>query len=239
VKILEAQALSKHFGGLAATSAVDIEVRKGEILGLIGPNGAGKTTLFNLLSGALKPDFGTIRFKGIDVTGLKPHQISRMGIARTFQSVKIFSRMSVFNNVLLAYLFGRGDSTTSNVARKGTAEILEFVHLSHMQNSRAADLILANQKRLEVARALATNPDLLLLDEVMAGLTPTEIVQAMELVKRIRDKGVTVVMIEHVMKAIMSICDRIVVLHHGEKVAEGSPEEIAGNRTVIEVYLGE
>ena len=218
---------------------MDIEVRQGEILGLIGPNGAGKTALFNLLSGALKPDFGTIRFKDTDVTGLKPHQISRMGIARTFQSVKIFSRMSVFNNVLLGYMFGRGHSSASGVARKGTAEILEFVELAHVQNSRAVDLILANQKRLEVARALATNPDLLLLDELMAGLTPTEIVQAMELVKRIRDKGVTVVMIEHVMKAIMSICDRIVVLHHGEKIAEGTPGEIAENRTVIEVYLGE
>ncbi len=237
--ILEAEGLNKHFGGLAATTAVDLEVRQGEILGLIGPNGAGKTTLFNLLSGALKPDSGTIRFKGTDLAGLKPHQISRMGIARTFQSVKIFSRMSVFNNVLLGHLFGRGHSTTAGIARKETAEILEFVELSQLQDLRATDLILANQKRLEVARALATNPDLLLLDELMAGLTPTEIAQAMELVKKIRDKGVTIVMIEHVMKAIMSICDRIVVLHHGEKIAEGAPEEIARNKTVIEVYLGE
>jgi branched-chain amino acid transport system ATP-binding protein len=239
VKILEADGLNKHFGGLAAISAVDIDVRQGEILGLIGPNGAGKTTLFNLLSGALKPDSGTIRFKGTDLAGLKPHQISRMGIARTFQSVKVFSRMSVFNNVLLGHLFGRGHSTTSGIARKETAEILQFVELSQLQDLRARDLILANQKRLEVARALATNPDLLLLDELMAGLTPTEIAQAMELVKKIRDKGVTIVMIEHVMKAIMSICDRIVVLHHGEKIAEGTPEEIARNKTVIEVYLGE
>lgn len=237
--ILEAEGLNKHFGGLAATTAVNIDVRQGEILGLIGPNGAGKTTLFNLLSGALKPDSGTIRFKGIDLTGLKPHQISRMGIARTFQSVKIFSRMSVFNNAFLGHLFGRGHSATASVARKETAEILEFVELSQLQDLRATDLILANQKRLEVARALATNPDLLLLDELMAGLTPTEIAQAMELVKKIRDRGVTIVMIEHVMKAIMSICDRIVVLHHGEKIAEGTPEEIARDKTVIEVYLGE
>jgi branched-chain amino acid transport system ATP-binding protein len=237
--MLEAKGLNKHFGGLAATSHVDLDVRQGEILGLIGPNGAGKTTLFNLLSGALKPDSGTMRFKGIDVAGLKPHQIARMGIARTFQSVKIFSRMSVFNNVLLGHLFGRGHSTASDTARKETAEILEFVELSHLQDLRATDLILANQKRLEVARALATNPDLLLLDELMAGLTPTEIAQAMELVKKIRDRGVTIVMIEHVMKAIMSICDRIVVLHHGEKIAEGTPGEITKNKTVIEVYLGE
>jgi branched-chain amino acid transport system ATP-binding protein len=239
VNILEAEGLNKHFGGLAAASNVDLDVRQGEILGLIGPNGAGKTTLFNLLSGALKPDSGTIRFKGANVTGLKPHQISRMGIARTFQSVKIFSKMSVFNNVLLGYLFGRGHSTVSSIARRETAEILAFVDLSELQNLRAMDLILANQKRLEVARALATNPDLLLLDEVMAGLTPTEIASAMELVRKIRDRGPTVVMIEHVMKAIMSICDRIVVLHHGEKIAEDTPEAIAKNKTVIEVYLGE
>ena len=239
MNILEAEGLNKHFGGLAAASNVDLDVRQGEILGLIGPNGAGKTTLFNLLSGALKPDSGTIRFKGANVTGLKPHQISRMGIARTFQSVKIFSKMSVFNNVLLGYLFGRGHSTVSSIARRETAEILEFVDLSELQNLRAMDLILANQKRLEVARALATNPDLLLLDEVMAGLTPTEIASAMELVRKIRDRGTTVVMIEHVMKAIMSICDRIVVLHHGEKIAEDTPEAIAKNKTVIEVYLGE
>ena len=239
MNILEAEGLNKHFGGLAAASNVDLDIRQGEILGLIGPNGAGKTTLFNLLSGALKPDSGTIRFKGANVTGLKPHQISRMGIARTFQSVKIFSKMSVFNNVLLGYLFGRGHSTVSSIARRETAEILAFVDLSELQNLRAMDLILANQKRLEVARALATNPDLLLLDEVMAGLTPTEIASAMELVRKIRDRGPTVVMIEHVMKAIMSICDRIVVLHHGEKIAEDTPEAIAKNKTVIEVYLGE
>lgn len=239
MNILEAKGLNKHFGGLAATSGVDLDVRQGEILGLIGPNGAGKTTLFNLLSGALKPDSGAIRFKGTDLTGYKPHQISRMGIARTFQSVKIFSRMSVFNNVLLGQLFGTGHSTASGLARQQTSEILDFVELSHLRDSRAMDLILANQKRLEVARALATNPDLLLLDEVMAGLTPTETAEAMELVKKIRDKKVTVVMIEHVMKAIMSICDRIVVLHHGVKIAEGTPGEIVRDKTVIEVYLGE
>jgi ABC-type branched-subunit amino acid transport system ATPase component len=239
MKILEAQGLNKHFGGLAAISNVDVDVREGEILGLIGPNGAGKTTLFNLLSGALVPDSGAITFKGTNITGLKPHEICRMGIARTFQSVKVFSKMSVFNNVFLGYAFGRAHAAVSGSAAREANDILEFVALSGFRELRAMDLILANQKRLEVARALATKPDLLLLDEVMAGLTPTEVAEAMELVKSIRDRGVTVLMIEHVMKAIMSICDRIVVLDHGVKIAEGAPVDIVKNKTVIEVYLGE
>ncbi len=240
MNILEVEGLNKHFGGLAAASAVDFHVEAGEIVGLIGPNGAGKTTVFNLVSGALLPDSGVVRFKGTGITGLKPHKIVRMGIARTFQSVKIFSKMSVSENVLLGHLFGRAKgSVLSDPARGETGEILDFVGLAGLKEARAMDLILANQKRLEVARALATHPDLLLLDEVMAGLTPTEVAKAMELVKSIREKGVTIVMIEHVMKAIMSICDRIIVLHHGEKIAEGTPQEIVQNRTVIEVYLGE
>ena len=239
MKILEAERLTKHFGGLAAASGVDLDVKEGEILGLIGPNGAGKTTLFNLLSGALRADSGVIRFKGHDITGLKPHQIARRGIARTFQSVKIFSRMSVVDHVRLGYLFGRIETGGGDEADREVGEILEFVGLASVRNARGGDLILANQKRLEVARALATKPDLVLLDEVMAGLTPTEMAEAMELVKKIGERGVTIVMIEHVMKAIMNICDRIIVLNHGMKIAEGTPEEIAGNKTVIEVYLGE
>jgi branched-chain amino acid transport system ATP-binding protein len=240
MNILEVEGINKHFGGLAAASAVDFHVGAGEIVGLIGPNGAGKTTVFNLVSGALLPDSGVVRFKGIGITGLKPHKIVRIGIARTFQSVKIFSKMSVSENVLLGHLFGRAKgSVISDPAKGETEEILDFVGLAGLKEARAMDLILANQKRLEVARALATHPDLLLLDEVMAGLTPTEVAKAMELVKRIRDRGVTIVMIEHVMKAIMSICDRIIVLHHGMKIAEGTPEEIVSNKTVIEIYLGE
>jgi branched-chain amino acid transport system ATP-binding protein len=239
MKILEAERLSKHFGGLAAASGVDLDVEEGEILGLIGSNGAGKTTLFNLLSGALKADSGVIRFKGHDITGLKPHQIARRGIARTFQSVKIFSRMSVMDHVWLGYLFGRAGPAGGEEADREVGEILEFVGLASMRDGRGGDLILANQKRLEVARALATKPTLLLLDELMAGLTPTEVAEAMALVKKIGQRGVTIVMIEHVMKAIMSICDRIIVLNQGMKIAEGTPEEIAGNKTVIEVYLGE
>jgi branched-chain amino acid transport system ATP-binding protein len=240
MKILEVKGLNKYFGGLGAAVGVNFNVEQGEIVGLIGPNGAGKTTIFNLISGALVPDSGVIKFKERGIAGLKPHLISRLGIARTFQSVKVFSKLSVFDNVRLGYLFGRPkQARVADGSRDATDEILGFVGLSAMEKFRAMDLILANQKRLEVARALATQPDLLLLDELMAGLTPTEVAEAMELVKRIRAGGVTVLMIEHVMKAIMSICDRIVVLHHGEKIAEGTPQEIVQNRTVIEVYLGE
>ena len=239
MKILEAERLSKHFGGLTAISGLNLEVEQGAILGLIGPNGAGKTTLFNLFSGALRADTGVVRFKGHDITRLKPHRIARKGLARTFQSVKIFSRMPVMDHVRLGYLFGRLDAGEKGEADREINEILEFVGLASVRDSRGGDLILANQKRLEVARALAGKPDLLLLDELMAGLTPTEIADAMELVKKIGRRGVTIVMIEHVMKAIMSICGRIIVLDHGLKIAEGTPEEIAQDKTVIEVYLGE
>jgi branched-chain amino acid transport system ATP-binding protein len=239
MKLLEVAGLNKHFGGLAACTNVDFHVEQGEILGLIGPNGAGKTTTFNLISGALTPDSGTIAFKGRNIAGLKAHEITRMGIGRTFQSVKVFSKMSVIENVFLGQHFGKGKPLKKKEAKEEAEGILEFVELSEMRDSRAMDLILANQKRLEVARALATEPELLLLDEVMAGLNPTEVAQAMELVEKIRRKGVTILMIEHVMKAIMSICGRIIVLHHGEKIAEGAPENISKNKTVIEVYLGE
>ena len=236
--ILEGEGVTKYFGGLAAVSHVDFHVDQGEIAGMIGPNGAGKTTLFNLISGALVPKSGIIRFKGEKITGLKPHQICRMGIARTFQEVKVFPNMPVLQNVLLGSLFGTPTGMAAASAAKEATESLEFVGLSAMKALPAKDLTLANQKRVEVARALATKPELLLLDEVMAGLNPTETAEVMELVTRIRDKGITVFMIEHVMKAIMGVCDRIMVLHHGEKIAEGTPKEIATSKTVIEVYLG-
>jgi len=237
--ILEGEGVTKHFGGLAALSSVDFHVGQGEVVGLIGPNGAGKTTLFNLISGALAPKDGTIRFKGQNITGFKPYRICRMGVGRTFQSVRVFPNMPVLENVLLGLLFGRSNSMSSADAAKEATRLLEFVGLSAVKATPAKDLILANQKRLEVARALATKPELLLLDELMAGLNPTEVAEAMELVTRIREQGVTIFMIEHVMKAIMSACDRIMVLHHGEKIAEGTPQEIATSRTVVEVYLGE
>jgi len=239
VYILEGNAVTKHFGGLAAVSDVDFGVDRGEVVGLIGPNGAGKTTLFNLISGALIPESGTIRFLEHNITGLKPHLICRSGLARTFQSVRVFPHMSAHANVQVAALFGGTDGISAAAANRETVELLEFVGLSDVGAVPAKDLKLPNQKRLEVARAMATKPELLLLDELMAGLNPTEVAESMELVTRIRDRGITIFMIEHVMKAIMNVCNRIIVLNHGEKIAEGTPQEIATSKMVVEVYLGE
>jgi branched-chain amino acid transport system ATP-binding protein len=237
--LLEGEGVTRFFGGLAAVSDVDFSVDQGEVVGLIGPNGAGKTTLFNLISGALTLKAGAIRLKGDKINGLKPNKICKLGVARTFQSVKVFPALAVLENVRLGALFGTPTNPSSAEADRQAVEILDFVDLTAVRAMPAGDLTLASQKRLEVARALATKPELLLLDELMAGLNPTEIAQAMEMVARIREGGVTVFMIEHVMKAIMSVCDRIIVLHHGEKIAEGTPHEISTSRTVVEVYLGE
>jgi branched-chain amino acid transport system ATP-binding protein len=239
VRILEGHGVTKFFGGLAAISNVDFYVDQGEIVGLIGPNGAGKTTLFNLISAAVVLNSGVIKFKGKKISGFKPHQVCRTGVARTFQSVKIFGNIPVLGNVLLGSLFGTSTRMSSAEATREAMESLEFVGLSALKAIPAKDLTLANQKRVEVARALATKPEVVLLDELIAGLNPTETAQAMELVTRIRDRGITIFMIEHVMKAIMSVCDRIIVLHHGEKIAEGVPQEIATSKTVVQVYLGD
>jgi branched-chain amino acid transport system ATP-binding protein len=239
MRILEGETVTKHFGGLAALHHVDFDINEGEVVGLIGPNGAGKTTLFNLISGSLPTTAGEIRYKGERITGLKPCQICRKGVARTFQSAKLFAGLTVFENALAAALFGTKRAISAPDAEKETKELLEFVELSGVETMLAKDLPIASRKRLEVARSLATKPDLLMLDEVMAGLNPTEVAQAMELMAKIRARGITIFMIEHVMKAIMSVCDRIIVLHHGSKIAEGTPEEIATSRKVVEVYLGE
>jgi branched-chain amino acid transport system ATP-binding protein len=239
MRILEGEKITKHFGGLAAVHRVDFDINQGEVVGLIGPNGAGKTTLFNLISGSLPTTAGEIRYKGKKITGLKPHQICKKGVARTFQSAKLFAGMTVLENALSASLFGTKRAISVPDAEREAKELLEFVELSTVGAMLAKDLPIASRKRLEVARALATKPDLLMFDEVMAGLNSAEVAQAMELVTRIRNKGTTIFMIEHVMKAIMNVCDRIIVLHHGSKIADGTPEEIATSRTVVEVYLGE
>jgi branched-chain amino acid transport system ATP-binding protein len=237
--ILEGQDVTKYFGGLAAVSHVDFHIEQGEIVGLIGPNGAGKTTLFNLISGAIPLKSGEITFKGQKLNGLKPYQICRKGISRTFQETKIFADMPVFQNVLMGAFFGTPTRISGADAAKETTQAVEFVELSAMSETPVQDLTLVNQKRVEVARALSTKPELLLLDELMAGLNATETSEAMELVTKIRNSGITIFMVEHVMKAIMGICERIMVLHHGEKIADGTPQEIAANKTVIEIYLGE
>jgi branched-chain amino acid transport system ATP-binding protein len=239
MQILEGKGVTKYFGGLAAVSNVDFKVKKGEAFGLIGPNGAGKTTLFNLISAALVPKSGKILFKGKNITGRSPYKICRMGIARTFQTVKIFPDLPVLNNVILGSYFGMSPGMSSKDAAREAMEILGFVGLSDVSGVLVKDLTLGKQKRIEVARALATKPEILLLDEMMAGLNASEVAEAMQLVARIRKKGITVVMIEHVMKAIMNVCERIIVLHHGAKIAEGTPKEIANSKEVIKVYLGE
>ena len=239
MRILEGKRVTKYFGGLAAVLNVDFYVEQGEIVGLIGPNGAGKTTLFNLISAALPLSSGEISFKGQKLNGLKPHQICKMGVSRTFQETKVFANMPVLQNVLVGAFFGSPNRVLGADATREATQALEFVGLSAMSTTPVKDLTLASQKRTEVARALATKPEVLLLDELMAGLTPTEVSEAMELVRKIRDKGITVFMVEHVMKAIMGICERIMALHHGEKIAEGTCDEISCNKTVIDVYLGE
>lgn len=237
--MLHGEGVTRSFGGLMAISDADFNINQGEIVGLIGPNGAGKTTLFNLISGALSSDKGKITFKGEDITDLKPHQINRKGMARTFQTTKLFADMTAFENVRLALLYGNPDRTIRRrEAKREVTKLMASVGLLSDRNKPIRDLSLATQRRVEIARALASNPDLLLLDEVMAGLTPNELSQAMQLVMQLRERGITIFMIEHVMRAIMEVCDRIIVFHYGSKIAEGSPGEVANDRTVNQIYLG-
>ena len=237
-KIIIGESVTKRFGGMTAVSDVDFDIRKGEILGLIGPNGAGKTTLFNCISAFYKTDEGTITFNGMQINKLSPDKICRLGLARTFQAAKNFPDMSVRENIRMGALFGQTRVSYADADRI-TDEVLAFTSLDRCTNVRVPDMPLVMQKRLEVARALATKPSVIMLDEIMAGLNPVEVDESMALVSKIRDSGVTVLLIEHVMKAIMTICDRIIVLHHGELIAEGTPDQVANNPQVIMVYLGE
>ena len=236
-RIIIGEGVTKRFGGMTAVNKVNFELRKGEILGLIGPNGAGKTTLFNCISGFLSAEEGIITFNGARINKLSSDKICRLGLGRTFQAAKNFPDMSVRDNVRMGALFGQSGMTQTE-ADKLTDETMAFVGLDRYTHMAVPDMPLAMQKQIEVARALATVPSVIMLDELMAGLNPAEVDEAMALVRRVRDNGVTVLMIEHVMKAIMSICDRIMVLHHGDLIAEGTPDEIANNPQVIEIYLG-
>jgi len=236
-RIIIGEGVTKRFGGMTAVNKVNFELRKGEILGLIGPNGAGKTTLFNCISGFLSAEEGIITFNGARINKLSSDKICRLGLGRTFQAAKNFPDMSVRDNVRMGALFGQSGMTQTE-ADKLTDETMAFVGLDRYTHMAVPDMPLAMQKQIEVARALATVPSVIMLDELMAGLNPAEVDEAMALVRRVRDNGVTVLMIEHVMKAIMSICDRIMVLHHGDLIAEGTPDKIANDPQVIEIYLG-
>ena len=232
--------VTKRFGGLTAVSEVDFELHRGEILGLIGPNGAGKTTLLDCLTGVEPPNEGAITFAGQSLIGLKPHQVVKRGIARTFQIVQPFPTLTVRDNVAMGALFGSARAHKDVRRAQAVAdEKLAFVGLDNKADQPAAQLTLGERKRLELAKSLATEPELLLLDEVNAGLNPAEIETAIDLMRKIRDEGVTLLVIEHVMKVIMDLSDRVIVLHHGEKIAQGSPDDVTNDDGVIRAYLGE
>jgi branched-chain amino acid transport system ATP-binding protein len=236
--LLQVDKLSKRFGGLQAVSDLSFTVNQGEILGLIGPNGAGKSTVFNLINGVYRPDAGRIIFAGHDLTGAKPYEVARWGLARAHQIVQPLPSLTVLENCTVGACFGRHDLPLAK-AREVAREAASMVGLGDRLNSFAGALTTAGKKRLELARALAAQPLLLLLDEVLAGLNPTEIEGMIETVRTIRSHGVSILMIEHLMRAIMSLSDRIVVLNLGRKLAEGTPREVANNPEVIEAYLGD
>jgi len=234
--MLEGKGIVKKFGGLVALNAVDFTVKKGTITGLIGPNGSGKTTLFNVITGFYRPDQGYLTFKEKSIARMKPHQIAKMGIGRTFQIAKPFLSMTTEENVMVASLYGReAHSEAFDDARK----CIDLCDLSHRRDTLASDLTLVEIKRLQMARALALRPDLLLLDEPLAGLNPVEVNLALIKIEKIRTElGTTILLIEHVISAVMKTCDEIIVLHHGSKIAQGQPRKVAESPTVIEAYLG-
>jgi len=235
VPILEVNEVSKKFGSLVANNKVSFNVEEGNIVGLIGPNGAGKTTLFNCVTGIYKPSSGQIIFDGTDITFLPAYKVARLGAVRTFQIVHSLKEMSVFDNVLIgAYLREKNTEKASEIAEK----CIDLCYLNKLKNARAGDLAIGLKKRIEMARALATNPKLMMLDECMAGLTSTEVKESVSLIKDLKNKGITFLVVEHIMEAIMPIADKVVVLDGGIKIAEDSPEVVIQNERVIEAYLG-
>ena len=238
MSLLEVKAVTKFFGGLRALYDISFSLEQGEILGLIGPNGAGKTTLFNIIAGSFPPSSGSVRFDNTEITSQGPRQICHQGISRTYQLVRPFSSLTVYENVLVGIYFGKTDKGSTGSVEAEATEVLQLTGLFQKANIPAKNLTLVGRKQLEIARALATRPKVLLLDEAISGLNPAETETVMTLIRDIRNRGVTVFMIEHIMKAVMGLSDRILVLNFGELIAQGTPDQITKNKAVIEAYLG-
>ncbi|HWO72696.1 MAG TPA: ATP-binding cassette domain-containing protein [Dehalococcoidia bacterium] len=236
--LLTLRGVSKSFGGVHAVRNVDLQVEAGEIVGLIGPNGSGKTTLFNVVTGFYTPDAGTVVFDGQDITGAGPAQVCHLGIARTFQLVRPFLHLTALQNVAVARAYGREPAKSKRQAEEEAVEILDFIGFQGRSRVLARSLTLVDRKRLELGRALAARPALLLLDELLAGLNPSEVLAGLDLIRRTRDRGITVIMVEHLVQAVFAVSDRVIVMSAGEKIADGAPAAVASDQRVIDAYLG-